>query len=307
MQYTLHQLKIFLKITECQSITRAAEELYLTQPAVSIQLKKLQDQFSIPLTEVIGRRLYITDFGKEIAKAAEKILIEVEAINYKTMAFQNQLSGRLRISVASTGKYVMPYFLSDFMTRHRGVDLSMDVNNKRLVVESLEQNKVDFSLVSVVPDTLDTHQLDLLDNKLYLIGGTKLTKKRKGSVKNIFEKERMLYREDGSATKAAMESFILSKNLPVYKKMELTSNEALKQAVIAGLGYTIMPLIGLKNALIEKDVEIIPCRGLPIKTKWNLVWLKSKKLSPTAQAFIDHIKLEKDRIRENYFKWHDQY
>ena len=307
MQYTLHQLKIFLKIAECQSITRAAEELYLTQPAVSIQLKKLQEQFSIPLTEVIGRRLYITDFGKEIAKAAEKILSEVEAINYKTMAYQNQLSGRLRISVASTGKYVMPYFLADFIRTHRGVDLVMDVTNKRLVVESLEQNKVDFSLVSVLPDNLDVNTLELLDNKLFLIGGTKLTRGRKGSVKQIFEEERMLYREDGSATRLAMESFILSKNMPNHKKMELTSNEALKQAVIAGLGYTIMPLIGLKNALSEGDVEIVPVRGLPIKTKWNLVWLKSKKLSPTAEAFIDYIKVEREQIKERYFAWHEPY
>ena len=305
MNYTLRQLNIFLKVAEYQSITLAAEELYLTQPAVSIQLKKLQENFSIPLTEVVGRRLYITDFGKEIAKAAEKIFNEVEAINYKTMAFQDQLSGRLRISVASTGKYVMPYFLADFMSMHRGVDLIMDVTNKRFVIESLERNEVDFSLVSVPPEKLETHKIDLLDNKLFLIGATKLNKNRKGSVRQIFEKERMLYREPGSATRHAMESFIKSKNMPIYKMMELTSNEALKQAVIAGLGYTIMPLIGLKNALLDKELEIIPCRGLPIKTKWHLVWLKAKNLSPVANAFIEYLEKEKERIKNQYFLWHD--
>ena len=109
MNYTLHQLQIFLKIAELQSITKASEALHLTQPAVSIQLKNFQDQFPIPLTEVVGRRLFITDFGKEIAGAAEKILNEVHEINYRTLAYQGKLSGRLKISVVSTGKYVMPF------------------------------------------------------------------------------------------------------------------------------------------------------------------------------------------------------
>lgn len=137
MNFTLHQLQIFLKISELQSITKASEELFLTQPAVSIQLKKFQEQFSIPLTEVVGRQLFITDFGKEIAQAAKKILEEVNAINYKTMAYQGQLAGKLKFSVVSTGKYVMPHFLSGFMHQNRGVDLSMDVTNKTKVVKQL--------------------------------------------------------------------------------------------------------------------------------------------------------------------------
>ena len=115
MNYTLHQLQIFLRIVQSQSITKAAEELHLTQPAVSIQLKNFQSQFDIPLTEVINKRLYITDFGKEIARAAENILNEAYAMNYRTMAFKGQLAGRLKISVVSTGKYVIPYFLSSFL------------------------------------------------------------------------------------------------------------------------------------------------------------------------------------------------
>ena len=118
MNYTLNQLQIFLKIVQTQSVTKASEELHLTQPAVSIQLRNFQDQFDIPLTEVIGRKIYITDFGREIAKAAEVIIQQVHAINYKTMAYKGQLTGRLKISVVSTGKYVMPYFLSQFMQQH---------------------------------------------------------------------------------------------------------------------------------------------------------------------------------------------
>lgn len=307
MNYTLHQLQIFLKITQLKSITKASEALFLSQPAVSIQLKKFQDQFSIPLTEVVGRQLYVTDFGLEIAEAAEKILNEVQAINYKTLSFKGQVAGSLKISVVSTGKYVMPYFLSDFTNQHRGVELVMDVTNKKSVVKSLEDNKVDFSLVSVIPEQLNLNKVQLMANKLYLVGGTKEKFNRKVSKKQIFETYPMLYRENGSATRNAMEAFMASHNISTPKKMELTSNEALKQAVLAGLGYSIMPLIGIKNELKNGDLKIIPFKGLPIVTNWHLVWQKSKNLSPTALAFLEFIKAEKDRIIKENFDWYDQY
>ena len=307
MNYTLHQLRVFLKVAEHQSITRAAEELFLTQPAVSIQLKKFQDQFSIPLTEVVGRKLYVTDFGNEIVEAAEKIIEEVEAINYKTIQYKNQLAGKLKISVASTGKYVMPYFLSDFMAEHRGVDLVMDVTNKTHVVKSLENNEVDFALVSVIPDQFKTNSVSLLSNKLYLVGSPKLHLKEKLANKERFDEFPFLFRESGSATRMAMEEFITKNKLPTFKKMELTSNEALKQAVIAGLGYTVMPLIGIKNALENNEIEIIPYKGLPLITQWNLIWLKSKNLSPLATAFLEYIKAERDRIANDTFSWYEKY
>lgn len=307
MNYTLHQLRVFLKITDNQSITKAAEELNLTQPAVSIQLKNFQDQFSIPLTEVIGRQLYVTDFGQEIAKAAEKILNEVDAITFKTMAYQQQLAGRLKISVASTGKYVMPYFLSGFMREHRGVDLEMDVTNKTYVVESLERNEVDFSLVSVIPEQLQLNRVQLMQNKLFLVGSTRNQWHPNTPKHKIFEENPLLYREKGSATRAAMEDFIQTKNLPTYKKMTLTSNEALKQAVMAGLGYSIMPLIGIKNELKNGSLQIIPFKGLPIITYWNLIWLKAKKLSPVAAAFLEYINEEKHKIIQEEFQWFEEY
>ena len=307
MDYTLHQLKIFVTIVENQSITKAAEEMYLTQPAVSIQLKKFQNQFPIPLTEVVGRKLYITDFGREIARAAEKILLEAEEINYKTLAYKNQLAGKLKISVASTGKYVMPYFLSDFMNSNKGIDLKMDVTNKTSVVQSMENNEVDFALVSVIPDGLDIYSEQLMANKLYLLGSPKLRLTGKTPKSKIFEEYPLMYREKGSATRSSMEAFIQKSKLPTYKKMEFTSNEAMKQSVIAGLGYSVMPLIGIKNALRDGDLEIIPFKGLPIITHWNLVWLKAKKLSPIASAFLEYINKEKDRIINENFDWFEKY
>ncbi len=303
MNYTLHQLQIFLEIVEKKSITKASESLYLTQPAVSIQLKKFQDQFPLPLTEVIGRKLYITPFGEEIALAAQRILDGVAVIDYKTQQYQGKLAGKLAVSVVSTGKYVMPYYLADFVNSHPGIDFSMDVTNKLKVVQDLEDNRVDFALVSVLPDHLDLETLPLLKNSLYLVGGTEREKHRQGNKELIFKEQPLLYREPGSATRNAMETFIQGKSYPVSKKIELTSNEALKQAVIAGLGYSIMPMIGIKNAINMGVITIVPFKGLPIHTQWNLVWLKRKKLSEVARAFLEHLEQEKDRITDKYFDW----
>ena len=195
MNYTLNQLHIFLKVVQTQSVTKASEELHLTQPAVSIQLKNFQDQFEIPLTEVIGRRIYITDFGKEIAEAAENIINQVYAINYKTLAYKGQLTGKLKISVVSTGKYVMPFFLADFMKQHAGIELLMDVTNKNKVIESLENNEVDFALVSILPTKFDVEQLDLLQNKLYLVGNTETKFEKEVDTKTIFKDLPLIFRE----------------------------------------------------------------------------------------------------------------
>lgn len=307
MNYTLNQLQIFLKITQTLSITKAAEELHLTQPAVSIQLKNFQDQFDIPLTEVVGRKIYVTDFGKEIAATAESILNEVSTIKYKTLAYKGQLTGRLKISVVSTGKYVMPYFLSEFINQHPGIELFMDVTNKARVIDSLENNEVDFSLVSILPRTLNVEKLDLLQNKLFLVGNAEQKFKKSIYSKQLFKDLPLIYREPGSGTRQTMEAFIARNSVPVMKKMELTSNEAVKQAVLAGLGYSIMPLIGIKNELRDGDLQIVPVNGLPIKTVWRLIWLKGKRHSPVAEAFLNYIKKEKASIVKEKFDWYEQY
>ena len=307
MNYTLNQLQIFLKIVQTRSVTKAAEELHLTQPAVSIQLKNFQEQFQIPLTEVVSRRIFITDFGMEIAETAENIINLVYAINYKTLAYKGQLIGRLKLSVVSTGKYVMPYFLTDFMKLHNGIELLMDVTNKSKVLESLENNEVDFALVSVLPTSLNIEKLDLLQNKLYLVGNADTNFKKGLKNETIFENLPLIFREKGSGTRQTMESFIANNNIKVLKKMELASNEAVKQAVLAGLGYSIMPLIGIKNELQSKELQIIPVKGLPIKTTWSLVWLKGKSHTPVSVSFLEHLKKEMDSIVHDKFTWYEQY
>lgn len=307
MNYTLHQLQVFLKVAQLQSITKAANELHLTQPAVSIQLKNLQDQFEIPLTEVVSRKLFVTDFGREIAQVAQEILNQVEEINSKTLAYRGHLTGRLKISVVSTGKYVMPYFLSDFLKEHPAVELFLDVTNKAIVLKDLEKNVVDFSLVSVLPTNLQIEKIELLQNKLFVVGNQEMTFKKTTYDKKLFETLPLIYREQGSGTRYVMENFIQKNKLPVTKKMELTSNEAVKQAVIAGLGFSIMPLIGIKNELMNGDLQIIPVKGFPIKSTWNLIWLKGKNLSPVAKAFLAHLRSEKVRISKEKFAWYEEY
>ncbi len=303
MNYTINQLRIFLKITQSVSITKASEELHLSQPAVSIQLKNFQNQFDLPLTELVGRKLFITDFGKEIAAAAERILNEVNAINYKTLAYKGKLIGSLKLSVVSTGTYIIPNFLSGFLKQNEGVELKLDVTNKSKVIQSLEKNEVDFSLVSVIPDHIKLHKLELMQNKLYLIGNRDTVYKEKLYNKNIFEKIPLIYRETGSGTRQVMENFIIKNKLPVIKKFELTSNEAVKQAVIAGMGYSIMPLIGIKNELTNGELQIIPVQGFPIKSVWNLIWLKDKGFSLVAKSFLEYIRKEKLNIMKDKFDW----
>jgi DNA-binding transcriptional LysR family regulator len=306
MNYTLNQLQIFLKIVQTNSITRAAKELNLTQPAVSIQLKNFQDQFDIALTEVIGRKLYVTDFGKEIADVVESIINQVYAINYKTHAFKGQLYGRLKISVVSTGKYIMPYFLADFLNQNPGVELIMDVTNKNKVVESVEQNEVDFALVSILPNIYGIQKLDLLKNKLFMVGNTNFNWEKNKNISEITNNP-LIYREKGSGTRQIMEAYIEENHFPSIKKIELTSNEAVKQAVMAGLGCSIMPLIGIKNELFNNELKIIKMKGLPIQTTWSLIWQKNKKHTPVSIAFLEYLKAHKEEIVKNHFNWYEFY
>lgn len=303
MNYTLHQLTLFLKIVEKKSITKAAEELFLTQPAVSIQLKNFQDQFDIPLTEVIGRQLYITDFGLEIAEIAQRIVNEVETINYKTQAYKGILSGKLKIAVVSTGKYVMPFFLTGFIKNHSEIDLEMDVTNKSRVIESLKNNEVDFALVSVLPLDLEINKEPLLENKLFLMRKNNSDELNISKNKNLFQEIQLLYREKGSGTRFVMEKYFEKNNIKTNIKMQLTSNESVKQAVIAGLGYSVLPVIGCRNEIKNNQLQIIDIDGFPIKSEWNLIWLKNKMLSPVAQKFLDYIKSEKEEICNDYFDW----
>jgi DNA-binding transcriptional LysR family regulator len=305
MNYTLNQLNIFLKVVQNESITKAAQELFLSQPAVSIQLKNFQDQFDIPLTQVVNRKLYVTDFGREVAYTAEKILNEVNEMNFKTATFKGKISGTLKVSVVSTGKYVIPYLLTDFLQKHPDIDLQIDVSNKSKITSDLINNTVDVSLLSTLPEALNVERISLMTNCLHLVSAQPMTHIK--SIKNLPEDLPFIFREEGSATRKAMEDYIQKNGLSVKKKLVLTSNEAVKQAVKANIGISIMPVIGIRNELNYGQLFSLPLEGLPIVSEWNLVWIKGKRMFPAAQAFIDYLRSEKETIIKNHFAWVDEY
>jgi DNA-binding transcriptional LysR family regulator len=168
----------------------------------------------------------------------------------------------------------------------------LDVTNKIKTVNSLRNNDIDFALVSVVPDDLDVYEEPIIENRLYLVGNKS----------RYSEDLPFIFREEGSATRLAMDNYLrLGKQ---RKRLELTSSEAVKQAVIAGLGYSIISLIGMKNELESNEIHILPSKGLPIITSWRLIWLKSKKLSPVAGEFLRFIQEEKAQIVRTNFAWY---
>lgn len=294
MDYTVNQLRVFHKIVETRSITKAAEELFMTQPAVSIQLKNFQDQFDIRLTELKGRRIQITDFGMEIANITEKALEQLLELQYKTREYKGIVRGKLKIASASTGKYVIPYFLSEFLEKYSGIDLMLDVTNKTRVLEALRDKEIEFAIVSVLPDNLEVEQEILMDNKLYLVSKSE----------SISKSRPLIFREKGSATRNEMENYFRRKSNRERGRIELTSNEAVKQAVIAGIGSSILPLIGMKNELLNGTLSIIKRKDLPIVTQWRIIWLKSKRLTPVAEAYLDFVSSNKQKILKEHFEWY---
>lgn len=297
MNYTINQLRVFLKIVETGSVTSASKELYMTQPAVSIQLKNFQDQFDVPLTEMVGRTIRITEFGHEIAQISKRALEELDVLKFKTKEYEGVVTGSLKIASASTGKYVIPYFLSGFMEQYAGVDLRLDVTNKTRVLESLQNREIDFAIVSVVPEGIPVEEEILIDNKLYLVG----TNKHFKDIKTL------IYREEGSATRQAMEHYFEDSVPGGRKRLELTSNEAVKQAVVAGLGHSILPIIGIKDEIESGAIQIIRKKGLPIKTQWRIIWMKNKKLSPVAAAYLEFIRSHKHEILTKHFQWYQDF
>lgn len=285
MNYTLRQLQVFRAIANHGSITKAARHLHLTQPAVSLQFKSFSEQFDFPLIEYQGKKLVITPLGKEVKIHAERILDQANALKLMNESLKEELTGTLLLSIVSTGKYVMPYLLGEFLEKYPATDLIMDVTNRSTVVDHLIDNNVDFALVSVVPSKPELNKLTLFENELVLVGNEVYAQRARKNLDNC----RFLFRETGSATRHAMEEFIAKQDIKADRILELTTNEAIKQSVMAGLGISLMPKIGIKRELDQGLIHIIPHEALPMTTQWNLVWRKNKKLSPVASSYLEFL------------------
>ncbi|MFM9006549.1 MAG: LysR family transcriptional regulator, partial [Flavobacteriales bacterium] len=301
MNFTLNQLLIFVRVCEAGSITKASESLHMTQPAVSIQLKNFQVQFEVPLTETVGKKIHITEFGRIIESSARGILLEAERIGQMSSAFKNEISGKLHLTAVSTGKYVVPFYVEQFLQHYPRVEMQIDVTNKNKVAESLRSNTTDFGWVSIVPKKVMVEKIGLLDNALYLVCGKKYSGLKKKYDKKFLESVPWIFREEGSGTREVMEGHISRRGINIHRKIELTSSEAVKQAVISGMGISIMPLIGLKNELGSGDLKIIASPGLPLHSRWHLVWMKGKRHSPAAEAFLRFIREKTDFIQNESF------
>ncbi len=302
MNLTLHQLRAFQAVAKYQSITKAADAMHMTQPAVSIQLKNLQEQFSVPLTEIIGKKIHITEFGQELVDTAERIFAEMDSIEAKMLELKGLLGGKIRISSVSTGKYIIPYLMSDFMQIHPHVDISLEVSNRYNVLSHLQENTTDLALVSILPDDLDLESISIAENNWYLTCAfDKQDFFKKEIEKENWNKVPMILREKGSGTRTTMEKFFTDRDIAIESKMELATNEAVKQAVMAGLGVSVLSNFSMTQELIDKRLTVIPYPGLPLKADWRLIWLKQKKHPPAVKAFIRWLGENKDEIFKDHF------
>ncbi len=303
MNISLTQLKALKAISQHESITSAAKSMNMTQPAVSIQLKNLQEQFEVPLTEIIGKKIHITEFGQELVEMADRIFADVNRIEQKMLELKGLLAGKIRISAVSTGKYIIPYLMADFMKINPHVEINLEVSNRHQVLAHLEENTTDLALLSVnLPNEEDFESIILEENKWYLACTPALAEKFQEEINaNNWDKVPFILREKGSGTRSKMEDFFKSRNINVDSKLELATNEAVKQAIMAGLGASILSNFSMSQEIADSRITILKYPGFPMKSSWKLVWLKQKRHSPAVLAFIKWISENKKEIFSSHF------
>ena len=285
-EYTLRQLLSFLEIARDGSVSRAAERLHLTQPAVSMQLRQLEDAFGVALVEPSGRNIRLTGAGRDFVDYALKVrgaLKDLEA----TMAAHIGLGhGRLDVAVVSTAKYFVPMLLMRFGELHPGIEVSLKVENREKVVGLLARNEVDMVVMGRSPAELACRATSFATNPLAVIAAPShvLAKRRRVRFDAVAAHE-FLVREEGSGTRAAMARLFAEHKATIKVKMELPSNETIKQAVMAGMGLCFLSLRTVRHELAAKHLVVLRVPGLPVIGHWYVTCLASKKLSPAAAAF----------------------
>ncbi|MFM1896193.1 MAG: hypothetical protein RLZZ385_1267 [Pseudomonadota bacterium] len=289
---TFRQLEILLAVHEQGSITAASEALHLTQPTVSMQMKKLVDAIGLPLYDQVGRKLVFTEAGEAVVRSAREILQRLEDLDMTLADFKGLKAGTLRLGVVTTSKYFIPHLLGDFCRRYPDIDVELKVANRRQILERLESGLDDFYVFSHPPEDDRVVLHEFLPNPLVAIAPEDhpLARKTKVTLQE-FAAYPFLMRESGSGTRHAIEAAMHKRGVQLNVKMTIESNEAIKHAVISGLGVSIVSghtlTYGGRTGLRELNVS-----HLPIVNSWHLAHLKNKRMSVIGRAFLDYVNSE---------------
>jgi DNA-binding transcriptional LysR family regulator len=290
MNISFRQLRAFLALAEQGSITGAARVLCVTQPTVSIQLKEMTESLGLPLYEVTGKKLRLTDAGQELAVTARAIFQEWDRFEQSMAAQRGLTAGRLRLAVVSTAKYFVPRMLGDFCRMYPDVEIALEVLNRDGVIQRLRDNLDDLYIMSKPPADVDAVTHAFLANPLVLIGPHSHALAHRRHIKLAeLQAERFVLREKGSGTRLNAIAHFEAQGFVPRIRLEMGSNEALKQAVAGGLGLSVLSQHALGADLAAQGLTVLDVEGFPIISSWYTVHLAGKRLTPLAQAFRDYL------------------
>ena len=290
LHLTLRQLQVFEMTARHLSHSRAAKELYLTQPAVSMQLKQLEQNIGLPLFEQTGKQLHLTEAGRELLHYSRSILQQVQELDAVFGEMKGLEHGQLNIAVVSTANYFMPQLLAKFIKQHPKINVSLSVANRDSVIRQLEENTADLAIMGLPPEGADTAAQPFMPNPLVVIAAPDhpLAKQKKIQPSQLAD-ETFLLREMGSGTRGVAERFFAAHKLPLPAHMEMDTNEAIKQSVGAHIGIGIISRDSIGLELETGRLCILDVAGFPIVRDWHIVQRKNKRLSVAAQAFRDFL------------------
>lgn len=297
---SLRQLQIFEAVVRLGGYTLAARSLHLTQPTVSMQIKKLSETIGHPLLEKVSSHLHTTAIGNEVYVSAQSILGTLTSLSESAASLEGVIKGPLRIAVITTAKYFMPHLLGAFITQHPEVKPILAVTNRSRVLERLKSNEDELLIVGQVPVELAVEAHPFIDNELVVVASTRhpLTQSSSISLQQLSE-ERFLVREVGSGTRLAVDRTFAEQNLEIRPYMELGSSEAIKQAVMAGLGISVLSRHNLRLELAGDHIAVLDVKGFPLFYRWYAVHLKGKKLSLVTRTFLDFLLQQGSRLQNN--------
>jgi len=287
---TLRQLQVFEAVARQLSFSRAAAELHLTQPAVSMQVKLLEDLAGLPLFERLGKKIFLTEAGAELHQHSRVIAQQLRDADDALAARKGLSQGRLVITMVSTAKYMVPPLLARFLKLHPGVAVKLSANNREIVLRQLAENEVDLAIMGRTPEGMDAVAAPFARHPHVIIAaaGHPLAKKRRIPLARLAE-ETFLIREPGSGTRGLLERLFAEHRLPLNVSMEMASNETIKQAVQAGMGISLLSLHTIGLELKTRRLAVLDVQGLPIVRDWHVVHLAAKRLSPVARAFKEFL------------------